>query len=151
MTDAARTPTVRPHTFSTIFLVDRRGWVLLMERDDQAPHSPNQWGMVGGGVEPGETPEEAAYRELAEETGLAWTSGLALWRAADFGYSDRPWTNHYYLWTARCDLTDADIVVGEGRRIVFVDPARLDELDTTESVQHFLPDFLADFLADPGS
>jgi 8-oxo-dGTP diphosphatase len=142
--DAASRPVEDTNTISTIFLVDRRGWVLLMERDEHAPHSPNQWGMVGGGVELGETPEAAAYRELAEETGLEWTSGLTLWREADFGYSDRPSAYRYFIWTARCDLTDADIVVGEGRQIVFVDQRRVSELDTTESVRHFLPDFLAD-------
>ena len=43
----------------------------------------------------------------------------------------------------RADLTDADIVLGEGRQIVFVDPARIDELDLAETTADFLPRFLA--------
>ena len=30
----------------------------------------NQWGTVGGAVEPGESPADAAVREASEETGL---------------------------------------------------------------------------------
>jgi 8-oxo-dGTP diphosphatase len=51
-------------------LVDPRGWVLLQERDEHAPVEPNKWCLVGGGVEEGESPETAAYRELEEETGI---------------------------------------------------------------------------------
>ena len=40
-------------------------------------------------------------------------------------------------------LTDADIVVGEGRQIVFVDPAAVPLLDTSESCTHFVTAFLA--------
>jgi 8-oxo-dGTP diphosphatase len=35
-------------------LVDRRGWMLLQERDEHAPVAPNQWGLVGGHLEEGE-------------------------------------------------------------------------------------------------
>ena len=56
-------------SYSLVILVDRRGWVLMQERDEFAPRAPLRWGCVGGGVEAGETPEVAAYRELAEETG----------------------------------------------------------------------------------
>ena len=55
---------------ASVLLVDRRGWVLLQERDEHAPVAPNQWGLVGGHVEPGEDWEAALHRELEEETGL---------------------------------------------------------------------------------
>jgi len=40
--------------------------ILLM----QAPWAGNQWSVIGGKVEPGETPDEAVRREVLEETGL---------------------------------------------------------------------------------
>ena len=70
-----------PVPIAVVLLVDPRGWVLLQERDADAPRAANQWGMVGGHVEDGEAFEPAAYRELAEETGLALAPGtLQLWR-----------------------------------------------------------------------
>ncbi|MEM6313154.1 MAG: NUDIX domain-containing protein, partial [Planctomycetota bacterium] len=41
------------------------GRVLLQRRADTG-----EWGTVGGAVDPGETPAEAAVREAREETGL---------------------------------------------------------------------------------
>lgn len=128
--------------YSTILLTDVRGWLLLQERDEHAAIAPNQWGMVGGGVEPGESFEVAAYRELAEETGLVWTKGLQLWRDAPFKYQEASTANRYHIWTAPTELTDDDITVGEGRQIVFVRPSQIATLDLSESAAHFVPQFL---------
>ena len=61
--------------FATVILVDPRGWLLLQERDEHAPIDPERWGLVGGHVEDGEDIETAAYRELAEETGVRLAPG----------------------------------------------------------------------------
>ena len=50
-----------------VLLVDPKGAVLLQHRDEDLAASPNQWSLPGGHVEPGETPEQAARRELLEE------------------------------------------------------------------------------------
>jgi len=36
----------------------------------RSPEKHGYWNPVAGGIEPGESPEQAAMRELAEETGL---------------------------------------------------------------------------------
>lgn len=127
---------------AVLLLVDRRGWVLLQERDENAPRAANQWGMVGGHVEDGEDFEPAAYRELAEETGIVLDSGtLRLWREDEYTYPDGH-RGRYCIYVATVDLTDADIVLGEGRRIVFVDPAEIPGLDLAGSSRYFVPDFL---------
>jgi 8-oxo-dGTP pyrophosphatase MutT (NUDIX family) len=131
---------------SVILLVDARGWLLLQERDEHAPLAPEKWGMVGGHVEDGEDFEPAAYRELEEETGvrLDLAQGeLRLWREERFRYSDRDAPFHYTVWVAPTRLTDDDIVVGEGRQIVFVAPADVPGLDRSESCAHFTDRFLS--------
>jgi 8-oxo-dGTP diphosphatase len=128
---------------SVILLVDPRGRVLLQERDEHAPLAPEKWGMVGGHVEDGEDYDEAMRREILEETGIEIAAeDLTLWQATEFTYSDGHHSD-YRVYAGRVDLTDDDIVLGEGRAIVFVDPAETQGLDKAESTVHFLPLFLA--------
>ena len=130
-----------------VFLVDGRGWVLLQERDEHAPVAADQWGIVGGHVDPGEERADAMRRELLEETGLILDeAALRLWYDGEDGPDEKvspDLRNHWQIWVGRVDLTDADIVVGEGRQIVFVDPATLDGLDLALAPAYFLPRFLA--------
>ena len=125
------------HRFSSILLVDRRGWLLLQERDEHPVIDPEKWGLVGGHVEEGEEFEPAAYRELEEETGVRLAAGeMRLWREVVSG--DRT----YRVWCARVDLADADIVLGEGRQIVFVDPADVAGLDLADIARRVVGEFL---------
>ena len=127
---------------AVVLLIDSRGHLLLQHRDEQAPRSANQWGMVGGHVEDGEDFDTAVHREIQEETGIETVPGdLVLWQETEFSYSDGH-RGPYRVYAGRVDLTDDDIVLGEGRAIVFVDPDRARELDLAESLAHFLPLFL---------
>jgi 8-oxo-dGTP pyrophosphatase MutT (NUDIX family) len=125
-----------------VLLVDPDGHLLLQERDEHAPVAPNMWGMVGGGVEEGEDPEAAAYRELDEETGLR-LDGLVLWREETWGPSDGSAAKRYHVWIGGTDACDADIVLGEGRQICFVAPSSISALPLGESAAFFVPAFLA--------
>lgn len=57
------------HT-TRVLLVDQWDCVLLFQGQDPANVADVFWCPVGGGIEPGESPEEAAIREVREETGL---------------------------------------------------------------------------------
>ncbi len=65
--------------------------VLLQRRAATLGHHPGQVSFPGGGVEPGETPEQAAVREAVEETGLDPAGVEVLGRLADLAL---PVSNH---------------------------------------------------------
>lgn len=69
MQGAAMTPTLTsPRVGSAVFVVDDDGRLLLGVREKD-PHR-GKWVLPGGKVEPFETLEDAARREIREETGL---------------------------------------------------------------------------------
>lgn len=131
------------HLFSGVILVDPRGWLLLQERDEHASIDPDRWGLAGGHVDAGEEHEAAAYRELAEETGIRLPSGeLELWREYEVFHEAYDSLDRMQVFVAGTELTDADVVVGEGRQIVFVEPAAARTLDLTAAASMIVPDFL---------
>jgi 8-oxo-dGTP diphosphatase len=76
MTDEATpepTPPLRKRAAARLIVLDPEDRLLLFRfaftRGALAGRS--NWALPGGGIEPGETPEQAAIRELREETGIA--------------------------------------------------------------------------------
>jgi 8-oxo-dGTP pyrophosphatase MutT (NUDIX family) len=126
-----------------VILVDRRGWILLQERDEFPAIDPEKWGMVGGHVEDGEDVEVAAYRELLEETGVRLAPGtLEHWRSIGVFHEAYGTDDLMHVFAAPTDLTDADIVCGEGRQIVFVEPSSARGFDLTVAANIVVPGFL---------
>ncbi|MBD3208012.1 MAG: NUDIX domain-containing protein [Candidatus Nealsonbacteria bacterium] len=52
---------------AAIAFINKEGKVLFQHRDSDAPSSPNCWGLFGGAMEEGETPEKGIKREVEEE------------------------------------------------------------------------------------
>ncbi len=62
---------LKTHTrFAISLLENDRNELLLLKRAQKAPLGPGLWGFPAGHIEPGETPEQCALRELKEELGL---------------------------------------------------------------------------------
>lgn len=59
-------------------VADDAGRILVVRRRN--PPSAGVWSLPGGRVEPGETPQAAAAREVLEETGLRVRVGVLLGR-----------------------------------------------------------------------
>nr|WP_167632097.1 (deoxy)nucleoside triphosphate pyrophosphohydrolase [Mariprofundus ferrooxydans] len=74
------------------------GEVLLLKRSTDQ-HCGGLWSFPGGKVEPGESPQAAAMRELQEETGLTGSTWQSL-GTHSFTYPDR--LLHFQLFGCLC-------------------------------------------------
>jgi len=71
---------------SVAVIVNKDNKILLLKRGEKAPWMPSKWGLVGGGIDKGETPQQAVEREIEEETGLElkkFTKSFSIERHAD--------------------------------------------------------------------
>ena len=106
---------------SAVALVDPDGRVLLAQRPAGKPMA-GLWEFPGGKVNPGETPETALIRELAEELGIdVAASCLAPLTFASFTYPEF----HLLMLLYVCRKWSGIPMAREGQRLAWVRPARL--------------------------
>jgi|GEM_PF-98186 len=136
-----------------VILVDARGRVLMQLRDDDPSIMfPDHWGITGGAGHPGETPEQAARREVAEETGLT-LGKIEPFRAYYFQETRTPAgarpsakraaDYELYLFHAPCSTPTDEMTCGEGRGLRFFAPEELAEIDIAYNHRQVLLDFFA--------
>ncbi|WP_117214733.1 NUDIX hydrolase [Allorhizocola rhizosphaerae] len=90
---------------SVMLIRDSSGRVLLVRQ----AYGLRLFGLPGGQVEPGETPEQAAVREVREETGLM-VSAAELLSVEDLVY---PGTGRRYrAYVFACDRAEGEPAVG---------------------------------------
>ena len=106
---------------SAVALVDPDGRVLLAQRPAGKPMA-GLWEFPGGKVNPGETPETALIRELAEELGIdVAASCLAPLTFASFTYPEFHLLMPLYV----CRKWSGIPMAREGQRLAWVRPLRL--------------------------
>jgi 8-oxo-dGTP diphosphatase len=71
-----------------------------------------QWELPGGGIEPGETPRQAAVRELHEESGLRLPA-LTLAGYARFRLASPPRSEYAAIYTVRTRTRHQDFTPGQ--------------------------------------
>lgn len=115
-------PVVRhPRPAARILLLDRAGRVLLFRFDP--PDRPPFWCTPGGALDPGESHEQAARRELLEETGIDADPGTEVARrVVEFVTIE----GHPVIADERYFLLQVD---GDEREAPIVDTSRHTELE----------------------
>jgi 8-oxo-dGTP diphosphatase len=108
---------------AAVVLVDADGRVLLAQRPEGKAMA-GLWEFPGGKVDPGETPEAALIRELAEELGIdVAASCLAPFTFASHAYADFHLLMPLYV----CRKWQGIAIAREGQRLKWVRPAQLSE------------------------
>jgi len=128
---------------AVVFLVDPQGRILMQHRDANAHVSPNQWGLPGGKIEDGETPDEAARREVLEETGLSVSKVEHLWSGTRPSVSNPDGLVEMHVFCAPTDARQDDVVLGEGQAMVFLTPEEAFARELGPTAEVLLPTFLA--------
>jgi 8-oxo-dGTP pyrophosphatase MutT (NUDIX family) len=100
---AEAAPQIRPA--ERVILIDADDRILLIRSEDPSIDQPILWLTPGGGCEPGETPRQAATRELWEETGIHTPQvGPHVWhRQHIWRYGDRMIDSREDFFLLRCE------------------------------------------------
>lgn len=113
-----------------VVLVDSNGRALAQLREPHKPYG-GMWGLVGGHIEPGESPEDAARREVGEETGFTVDELIPLDHVVADGIER-------FVYHARAD---GEVVPGEG--VAYEWLSKLDERPFVPQDGAILGSFLA--------
>jgi 8-oxo-dGTP diphosphatase len=120
------------------------GAVLLLLRDDRPDiAASNCWGLVGGHVEPGETPAVAVLRETAEEIGRRpdWIAPAGFHDHPSFLVPGARVRSHLFATAAMWSLDD--LILGEGQRLDWFLPAEVPRLSLASALKPPILTFLA--------
>lgn len=98
-------------TVARVVLLDPQDRILLMHGFEPEDPAKTWWFTPGGGLEGDESHEQAARRELAEETGITDVElGPVLWkRKCSFPFDGRRWEQDEWYFLARTERTATDL------------------------------------------
>jgi 8-oxo-dGTP diphosphatase len=132
---------------SEILLIRTDEAIICQHRDDKPGiANPGAVTSFGGGIEPGETPEQATVREINEETNLDLKPGnLTFWRHYRKTKAIHGLDQDIYYFIAR-DVSDHNLEIYEGQGYVIIsDLTASHQYRTSTLFQQVLVDYFREF------
>lgn len=119
-------------------VVFREGRILLVKRGN--PPAKGVWAIPGGSVELGETLEQAAQREVLEETGIRVRAGKPVYSFESIEKDkDGQVRFHYYIVDLEAEYLDGEIRAGDdAEKAQWVALDQLDRMDVNPKTRDLL-------------
>jgi 8-oxo-dGTP diphosphatase len=125
-----------------ILLFDRDNRLIIYLRDDKPEIPfPNHWDLIGGHVEPGESPEQALVRETKEEIGYQLRQWEFFRRYSCMTGDAYP--NTKFIYHAKIDCRSAELALFEGQRLAGIAPEQRFDFRFANILGDILEDFIA--------
>lgn len=124
-----------------IILYDEDKKILLQHRADDAERLPGYWAFFGGGIEAGETPEQAVKRETLEELNYILSNPRLIMKQ-DFLSKDEASKKHVFVEEYN---PDKKITLGEGQGLGWFHLSEINELKIVDhdiEVLKYIGEFL---------
>ena len=128
-----------------LLMVNKQGRLLMQHRTDDAPRYPDYWSLFGGGVEEGETPEDALKREIIEELHYIVNNPALIFKTE---YEHDEFFGARYVFFERYD-DNQRIILGEGQGFAWMTIPEItslkissNTLKTLQSLQQEKPELL---------
>jgi len=109
----------------------KSGKYLFVLRDDvpHIPH-PNEWSLIGGGIEDGESSREAAHREIVEEIGIQVEHlKLIVEEPVQFDVDGITYDLTAHLFLAETDKKINEMILTEGQELRYMSIDEAEKLD----------------------
>lgn len=121
--------------FATGIAVIQDKKLLVVRRRADDDFLPGEWEIPGGGVDPGETIEQGASRELLEETGLKVNQFLSVFEGFDYTTPKKPKVRQINF---RVSVKPGDITLTEHDRFRWVTLQEIASLNTNSVMEKCL-------------
>jgi 8-oxo-dGTP diphosphatase len=106
--------------------------LLIVQRSSRVGSYHAHWAGISGFVEPHVTPDEQAYTEIREETGLQRSQVRMLRRGAVVEYSDAELRRHFFVHPFLFEIDDPGTIHTdwEAANMRWIDPTALSSYET---------------------
>ena len=128
-------PELRPTHVVTNFLLRTDGnepRLLIVRRSQRVGSYNARWAGVSGFIEPGVTPDDQAYTEIREETGLQRDYVRMLKRGAVIEHADASLNRHWYIHPYLFEVLTPDVIKldWEATEMRWIAPSELSNYET---------------------